>query len=75
MQFEKWGRRAHWEYDAVRLGRDDHGTWLGYPDDIVALAVDSCASVRSAVEAALPPYDVATSRHWLTGLAAAMMQP
>ena len=29
MQFEKWGRRPQWKYDTVRLGRDDHGTWLG----------------------------------------------
>jgi uncharacterized protein len=27
--FSKWGGRAHWEYDAVLLGRDEHGTWLG----------------------------------------------
>ena len=31
VRFEKWGRRPHWEYDAVRLGSDDHGTWLGLP--------------------------------------------
>jgi hypothetical protein len=31
VRFEKWGRRPHWEYDAVRLGTDDHGTWLGLP--------------------------------------------
>jgi hypothetical protein len=168
MRFETWGGRPHWEYDTVRLGRDDHGTWfgvppgtaisrpgvsflssqhqvvlvphgapfvatfydrageppcevyvdittppvledstvcavdldldvirgwtgrvwvddedefaahrteLGYPEDVVALAVASCAAVRSAVEAARPPYDVATPRHWIAELAAAMMQP
>jgi hypothetical protein len=31
MVFRKWGDRPHWEYDAVRLGRDEHGTWLGAP--------------------------------------------
>jgi protein associated with RNAse G/E len=31
VRFEKWGRRPHWQYDAVRLGADDHGTWLGLP--------------------------------------------
>jgi uncharacterized protein len=25
----KWGGRAHWEFDAVWLGRDEHGTWAG----------------------------------------------
>lgn len=27
----KWGGLAHWEYDALRLGVDGHGTWLGCP--------------------------------------------
>jgi hypothetical protein len=27
----KWGRRAHWEYDAVHLGADEHGEWIGCP--------------------------------------------
>jgi hypothetical protein len=29
--FGKWGGRPHWEYDAVRLGDDAHGVWLGVP--------------------------------------------
>jgi hypothetical protein len=27
----KWGGRPHWEYDAVFLGSDAHGDWLGCP--------------------------------------------
>lgn len=27
--FRKWGDRPHWEYDAVRLGDDEHGSWVG----------------------------------------------
>ncbi len=27
----KWGQRPHWEYDAVLLGSDEHGDWLGIP--------------------------------------------
>jgi hypothetical protein len=27
----KWGGRPHWEYDAVFLGSDEHGEWLGCP--------------------------------------------
>lgn len=27
----KWGGRPHWEYDAVLLGSDEHGDWLGVP--------------------------------------------
>ena len=31
MVFSKWGDRPHWEYDAIWLGHDTHGTWLGLP--------------------------------------------
>ena len=29
--FSKWDGAAHWEFDCVRLGADEHGTWLGAP--------------------------------------------
>jgi uncharacterized protein len=31
LEFTKWGDQPHWEMDAVYLGSDDHGDWLGYP--------------------------------------------
>lgn len=31
MVFTKWGGIPHWEYDALHLGEDEHGTWLGLP--------------------------------------------
>jgi hypothetical protein len=27
----KWVERPHWEFDAVHLGSDEHGDWLGLP--------------------------------------------
>lgn len=27
----KWGGALHWEYDAVVLGSDEYGEWLGFP--------------------------------------------
>ncbi|MGN6089622.1 MAG: DUF402 domain-containing protein [Actinomycetales bacterium] len=27
----KWGNRPHYEFDAVLLGHDEHGSWLGLP--------------------------------------------
>ena len=27
----KWPDQPHWEHDALRLGEDDHGVWLGAP--------------------------------------------
>jgi protein associated with RNAse G/E len=31
VEFAKWGGRRHWTYDAIRLGEDEHGIWLGGP--------------------------------------------
>lgn len=31
VEFAKWGGRRHWTYDALRLGEDAHGVWLGGP--------------------------------------------
>lgn len=29
MVMTKWGDRPHWEFDAVLLGSDEHGDWVG----------------------------------------------
>jgi hypothetical protein len=31
IEMQKWGGRAHWSYDALWLGVDEHGTWIGIP--------------------------------------------
>ena len=31
VEMTKWGEQPHWAYDAVWLGRDEHGTWYGVP--------------------------------------------
>lgn len=31
LEMSKWGGRPHWEFDAVLLGSDEHGDWLGVP--------------------------------------------
>lgn len=31
IEMQKWGGRAHWSFEAVWLGTDRHGTWLGVP--------------------------------------------
>ena len=31
VRMTKWGGLPHWEFDAVLLGGDEHGTWLGFP--------------------------------------------
>ncbi len=46
-----------------------HRVELGYPDDVCAAALASCASVRAAVEAGEAPYDGTVHRRWLRRLA------
>jgi hypothetical protein len=31
VRMTKWGERPHWAFESVFLGRDEHGTWLGFP--------------------------------------------
>lgn len=31
VEMSKWGDRPHWQFAAVLLGEDEHGTWLGTP--------------------------------------------
>jgi len=30
-QMSKWGDRPHWGFDAIHLGADEHGEWIGAP--------------------------------------------
>jgi hypothetical protein len=32
----KWPDRLHWQFEAQRLGDDEHGTWLHVPDSTIA---------------------------------------
>jgi hypothetical protein len=31
IEMEKWGGRPHWRFDAIWLGMDEHGEWIGIP--------------------------------------------
>jgi len=31
LEMTKWRDQPHWQMGAVFLGRDDAGTWLGFP--------------------------------------------
>ncbi|MGH3333034.1 MAG: DUF402 domain-containing protein [Nocardioidaceae bacterium] len=53
----------------------DHRVRFGYPDEIVELAIGSCAAVRRAVESGLTPFDGVVSDLWMGELEAAMMKP
>lgn len=47
----------------------------GAPDEIIALAVESCEDVRTRVESEVAPYDGVTGRQWLARLAQVIMEP
>ncbi|MGH8966186.1 MAG: hypothetical protein ACRDXB_12775 [Actinomycetes bacterium] len=52
----------------------DHRVRFGYPDDVIAGAVESCAHVRAQVESGHAPYDQATGRRWLDRLSRVIME-
>jgi predicted RNA-binding protein associated with RNAse of E/G family len=54
--FTKWRRRPHWEYDAVRLGSDEHGTWLGVPVGTV-IARPGCELRTGEAQVVLVPHE------------------
>jgi hypothetical protein len=32
-EMTKWGDRPHWRFEGIFLGEDEHGVWLGFPQD------------------------------------------
>ena len=32
-EMTKWGDRQHWQFEGIYLGADEHGEWLGFPQD------------------------------------------
>ncbi len=51
-----------------------HRISLGYPDELVALARDSCDAVAAAVRAGRAPYDGVVGPRWLEALERVMME-
>ncbi|HET6625766.1 MAG TPA: DUF402 domain-containing protein [Nocardioidaceae bacterium] len=76
--FSKWGARPHWEYDAVRLGADENGTWLGVPsgtrlsrpgadfctEPAFVVLVPEAAPFTASFYADLPSGDVSSAPAW-----------
>lgn len=62
---EKWGGRAHWEFDAVLLGSDEHGDWLGITPG-TAMARPGATYVAPNRQVGLvPPPGPDAERGWL----------
>jgi hypothetical protein len=54
----KWPDRPHWEHDAVSLGSDEHGEWLGAPSG-TAMSRPGVAFVSDQPHVTLVPRDEA----------------
>lgn len=52
----KWGARPHWEFDAVWLGSDEHGSWAGVPVGTV-IARPGARIVTGQLQVVLFPRD------------------
>lgn len=56
VECRKWPDAPHWECDAVRLGQDAHGTWVGIPRGTL-LASPTRAFHATADHVTLVPHD------------------
>ena len=61
----KWGGRPHWEYDAVLLGYDEHGDWLGIPGGTHMSRPDAEYVAPVAQVVLVPPPGPDDERGWL----------
>jgi hypothetical protein len=59
----KWGERPHWEFDAIRLGSDEHGDWVGIPAG-TPMARPEATFVPPVDSLVLVPASSPASRPW-----------
>jgi hypothetical protein len=59
----KWGDRPHWEFDAIMLGSDEHGDWVGIPAG-TPMARPGATFVPPVDSLVLVPAGRPTSRPW-----------
>ena len=55
MVFRKWGDRPHWEFDALVLGSDQHGVWLGAPAGTTVARPGTSYVAQAAFVSLVPP--------------------
>lgn len=67
----KWGRRAHWQFDALVLGTDDDGTWLGVPAGTRMVRPGAEYVAPVAQVCLVPPPGRSLDRGWLATFHAA----
>jgi len=61
----KWGGRPHWEYDAVLLGSDEHGDWLGVEPGTVMTRPGATYVAPTGQAVLVPAPGAPADRGWL----------
>ncbi len=66
LEMEKWGDRPHWRFDAIWLGSDEHGDWIGFPAGTSMTRPGQAVVSRNDQVGLLPPPDSpAEDRGWV----------
>ena len=61
----KWGAHPHWEFDAVHLGSDEQGDWLGIPAGTTMVRPGATYVAPTDQVGLAPPPGAETDRGWL----------
>jgi hypothetical protein len=61
----KWGHRPHWEFDAVFLGSDQHGDWLGIVAGTTMVRPGATYVAPTDQVGLVPPPGPEAERGWL----------
>jgi hypothetical protein len=61
----KWGDRPHWEFDAVFLGSDAHGDWIGIVAGTTLVRPGATYVAPTDQVGLVPPPGPAAGRGWL----------
>jgi uncharacterized protein len=61
----KWGDRPHWEMDAVYLGADAAGDWIGFPIGTVMARPGASVTTSNEQVGLVPAAGTAVGRAWL----------
>jgi uncharacterized protein len=61
----KWGGRPHWEMDAVYLGADAFGDWIGFPVGTGMSRPGVALTTRNLQVGLVPAAGTAVGRSWL----------
>ncbi len=65
LELTKWGDRPHWEMDAVYLGADAAGDWIGFPVGTVMARPGMSITTENEQVGLVPAAGTAVGRAWL----------